>query len=148
MRIATYATTLIAAAGAAAGLLLTTALPASAAADAQPCVNAGFDRQPPAWNPAPAHWCPDWSPRSDGRIPVYFNPDHTSSVRGHLNRTGDRTNWYMCWFPGTELHLGGYYNDAWAYTMADNGQWGYVNQVYFQGGGNNEHDPGLPPCPS
>lgn len=40
-----------------------------------------------------------------------------------------------------------YRNYWWAATMADNDTWGYVSEVYFRGGGNDQPDGGLRECP-
>src|SRR6185312_17563346 len=42
----------------------------------------------------------------------------------------------------------GWYNDWWAKTLSDDNHWGWVPEVYFRGGDNDEADPGLPRCPS
>ncbi|MEO3869337.1 hypothetical protein ABGB18_10945 [Nonomuraea sp. B12E4] len=86
--------------------------------------------------------CPDWSP--DGRIPVHATVRDTRVV-GHIEAAGD--DWYACGLKGRRHALGnGRLNDWWAKTMADNGTWGYVSQVYFRGGGNLEPDRGLLRC--
>jgi len=90
-------------------------------------------------------YCPDWSP--NGRIPVMKN--YTGGVNspvGQMDHSGSHTNWYHCQAYGDRTTVNGYYNNWWALTMADNGRWGWVNEVYFQGGGNNEPDGNLPIC--
>jgi len=53
---------------------------------------------------------------------------------------------------GSIARLGGIYkygeleNDWWAYTMADNSKRGWMNEVYFKGGNNNEPDAGIINC--
>ncbi|MFD0775699.1 hypothetical protein ACFQZ2_17335 [Streptomonospora algeriensis] len=122
------------------------AVPA-AAADGQPCAFTGDYRTMPTGNTVQVRWCPDWSPRSDGRIPVYEAPSG-GSVAGWINNTGTRTNWYVCQVDGARHSAGGYWNTWWALTKSDTGQWGWVSEVYFRGGGNGERDGGLPVgCP-
>ncbi|SDH51217.1 hypothetical protein [Nonomuraea jiangxiensis] len=86
--------------------------------------------------------CPDWAP--DGRIPVHATVRDIRVV-GHIEAAGD--DWYACGLKGRRHALGnGRVNDWWAKTMADNGAWGYVSQLYFRGGGNLEPDRGLLRC--
>jgi hypothetical protein len=49
-------------------------------------------------------------------------------------------DWYECATRGDSYAHEGLVNDEWAQSMADNGKWGYVSQVYFQGGDNWESD--------
>ncbi|MDP4500425.1 hypothetical protein [Nonomuraea turcica] len=117
---------------------LATAAPAAqaAAGDAQPC---GRQYQ---HNGRTVQNCPDWSP--SGSIPVYASPAKGRIV-GTINPAGG--DWYLCQKTGASYERGGYRNYWWASTMADNNQWGYVSEVYFRGGGNNEPDAGLRTCP-
>lgn len=90
-----------------------------------------------------------------GDVPVYASPFNMShwedegDVVGHLwNAEG---NWFLCqedvgdvyWGPGDK----DYANTWWAYTMADNGAWGWVSEVYFSGGDDYEGDANLANCP-
>ncbi|WP_219471598.1 hypothetical protein [Nonomuraea rhizosphaerae] len=88
--------------------------------------------------------CPDWAPT--GGIPVYSTPHQESAeIVGRVNAAGD--DWYECATRGDDYDAEeGLVNDWWAQTMADNGRWGYVSQVYFQGGDNWEPDAGLRGC--
>jgi len=63
-----------------------------------------------------------------------------------MHSTGKRTNWYICQAEGDNYCQGGYCNTIWAKTYADNGQLGWVSEVYFQGGNDNEADGNLPWC--
>ncbi|MGW4962971.1 hypothetical protein ACWEPL_37625 [Nonomuraea sp. NPDC004186] len=85
--------------------------------------------------------CPDWSP--SGSIPVYESPAKGKIV-GYIDPAGD--DWYLCEKAGASYTLGSYRNYWWAATMADNDRWGYVSEVYFRGGGNDESDGGLREC--
>jgi hypothetical protein len=117
--------------------LTLTASPASA--DTAPCGNAWFDYDVDnAWKA----YCPDWAP--NGQIPVHRNQLAGAPIVGYINAAGQ--DWYFCQTQGVRYNLNSYWNTWWAYTKADNGVRGYVNQVYFQGGGNNERDGNLRQC--
>jgi hypothetical protein len=88
-------------------------------------------------------YCPDWSP--NGWIPVFPSKDYYSQQPvGQIYAPGN--DWYHCEGPGITHSVGDLWNTWWAYTMADNGQWGWVNEVYFQGGANGEPDATLVRC--
>ncbi len=89
-------------------------------------------------------YCPDWSP--DNWIPVYRGHSIGSGRVGSIYAPGN--DWYVCQhrYPNDVYALGAYQNDVWAKTMADNGQWGWVSEVYFRGGRNYEVDAGLDFC--
>lgn len=87
--------------------------------------------------------CPDWAP--DNRIPVRASLDHPDSrIVGWIYAPGP--DWYVCQAQGANYRLGAYQNHWWAFTYADNLQPGWVNEVYFQGGDNNEEDRKLRFC--
>lgn len=93
--------------------------------------------------------CPDWGPTNgpwgDKQIPVYDL--NTLQVIGKIYAPGD--DWYECQAQITWLDpykYGAYYNDHWAHTMADNGRWGWVPEVFFRGGGNMDSDRKLRYC--
>jgi hypothetical protein len=109
------------------------------ARDGRPCENQ-WEHPKYGW----VGYCPDWSP--DGTIPVYERPSLGSRQVGWLFHTGARVNWYSCQVYGERAYLQDYYNDWWAYTISDEGNAGWVNQVYFLGGGNNEPDANLYGC--
>jgi hypothetical protein len=115
------------------------ASPATVAVDDQPCSGA-FIHQPSGLE---MRYCPDWAP-SGRSIPVHQNTSKSSQVVGYINPAG--ADWYYCQQQGDRYTLGQYVNNWYAYTMADNGRWGWVNEVYFQGGDNNERDAGLGGC--
>lgn len=56
------------------------------------------------------------------------------------------TNWVLCQAVGKTVHSGKYYNKYWAYTLTDQGTWGWVNAVYASGGSNNGSFKGVPTC--
>lgn len=119
------------------GLLAGGATSASAV-DGRPCARPQVFRA--------GHWvqyCPLWR----GNVPVYASPDRGNGapVVGRLV-VGGSANWFV----GDRWHsnytLGSYHNHWWAYTLADNGHWGWVPEVYFSGGANDDSDAGLYVC--
>lgn len=81
-----------------------------------------------------------------GAVPVYEDsyPASYSDPIGYLwNADG---NWFDCHEQGATYTESGYANDWWAYTMADNGEWGWAPEVYFSGGDDFERDGGLAHC--
>lgn len=95
--------------------------------------------------------CPDWAPADSPygahRYPVYDLSVYPGQQIGTIYAPGD--DWFVCQrqFDDRDPYAGwGYYNNWWAYTMADNGRWGWVPEVYFKGGGNNQPDAGLVHC--
>jgi hypothetical protein len=57
------------------------------------------------------------------------------------------TNWVICQRVGNRVTSGVYYNNNWAYTLADNNQPGWVNAVYAGGGDNDgQFGGGVPNC--
>jgi hypothetical protein len=95
--------------------------------------------------------CPDWGPSNgpwgDQKIPVYNLNTSPPSVVGTIYAPGD--DWYKCQHEMTQydpFSYGGYYNDWFAKTMADNGNWGWAPEVFFRGGGNNDPDRKLVLC--
>lgn len=121
------------------GLVLAQAAPASAY-DSSPCggqfrLGGGELR---------VQYCPDWSPNN--WIPVHHSPSPFSPTAGQIYAPG--SDWYVCQrrVSGGIYALGSYQTDVWAFTMADNGQWGWVPEVYFRGGVNFEADGALRWC--
>ncbi|GAA4724603.1 hypothetical protein [Phytohabitans rumicis] len=118
--------------------MLANAAPAQAA-DAYPC-------GPQWWHSGQGLYvqtCPDWSPNN--WIPVYEYNDANSRQVGQIYAPGD--DWYVCDYPGASLTRYGLTNNWWALTVADNGAAGWVNEIYFRGGGTNEPDATLRVCP-
>jgi hypothetical protein len=129
------AATAVVCAGAIAALLSTAG---PAAADAYPCARPQVYRA--------SHWvqyCPLWR----GNVPVYANPDqgNNAPIVGYLYEGGS-ANWFVGDRYRSRYTYGSYYNGWWAYTLADNNRWGWVSEVYFSGGGNDETDGGLYVC--
>jgi hypothetical protein len=66
---------------------------------------------------------------------------------GTLNEGGS-ANWFVC----QEQHfyhpfsVNGFESNWWAFTMADNGYYGWVSVAFFSGGDNYEPDSGLRFC--
>jgi len=88
--------------------------------------------------------CPLWR----GDVPVYdLANSQLGSQVGKLN-VGGTANWFACQtqFTNIPYEYGGYETNWWAYTMADNGRWGWVPEVFFSGGGNNQADAELEHC--
>ena len=78
-----------------------------------------------------------------GNVPVYSGYSTSSGIAGYLY-TGGRANWFLSQCVGNVARLGAYRNYWWAYTMADNGRWGFVPLTYFAGGADNQRSAVLP----
>src|SRR5262245_65158880 len=67
------------------------------------------------------------------------------------NQTGilyQGTSWFVCQRTHpVDIYYGNAVNNWWAYTLGDNGWWGWVNAVYISGGANWGPVPGLAVCP-
>lgn len=127
----------IAAMAVAAGTMLVATTGPAAAIDNRPCSRPQVSRA--------NHWvqyCPMWR----GSVPVYSSPDqgNAATVLGYLNRASG--NWFVGDLNRSTYRSGSLVNTWWAYTMADNGRWGWVPEVFFSGGLNNEPDAGLYVC--
>ena len=66
-----------------------------------------------------------------------------SRTVGYLH---EGTNWVVCQQVGGRVTRGEYFNNNWAWTLADNNQWGWVNAVYASGGDNDGPFRGVPGC--
>lgn len=88
-------------------------------------------------------FCPLWR----AGVPVYDSPDKGTSARqvGTL-MVGGSANWFVGQSPRSSFRFDRYTNNWWAFTLADNDVWGWVPQVYFEGGADNERDAGLALC--
>lgn len=94
----------------------------------------------------PEYVCGLWK----GNVPVYDWTGTNNAIVGYLN-VGGRANWFtgQCQAYGddnrpSEVYVNGYWNSWWAYTQADNGVWGYVPEVYFAVGANDQPSGVLP----
>jgi hypothetical protein len=134
----------VCAAAATLGVGMASASPAMAV-DNVPCkptVKRTFTWAGTPWNET-LFQCSTWR----NNVPVYAAPDPSSRVIGHLKA---RSNWFLFEFRGKRLDVGRNWNTWWASTKADASTvvpgadgWGYVNEVYFSGGANDEDDRGL-----
>ncbi|MGI5452236.1 hypothetical protein ACQEWB_03410 [Streptomyces sp. CA-249302] len=77
-----------------------------------------------------------------GRVPVHATRSPGAPVVGYLEQ-GGAANWFVTEMKGETFRDGSAENYWWGSTMADNGRWGWVPEVYFAGGDNNEDDAGL-----
>jgi hypothetical protein len=131
-------------AGAALGAQAT--LPAAASAgDDRPCT-APFHHA----THGPVQYCPLWMP-SKGYVPVHALASGKPVEIGRLDEAGS-ANWFICQlnYPGIRYTAPGtrYSNTWWALTVSDDGHKGWVSEVYFSGGANDEPDAGLRRCGS
>jgi hypothetical protein len=122
------------------GALSMALAPSAQAWDGSPCYykrDATFQYN--GWNyKEQLYTCPLWR----GSVPVHKTTNPGSPVVGFLNY-GGHANWFIVEAAGARVWLGGATNYWWGSTMADNGRWGWVNEVYFSGGNNDEEDAGL-----
>jgi hypothetical protein len=82
--------------------------------------------------------CPLWR----GHVPVYQWSSTAAPVVGELVYGGD-ANWFVNEKWSNYASIDGSFNHYWASTLADNGRWGWVPEIYFRGGRNDEDDAGL-----
>lgn len=85
--------------------------------------------------------CPLWR----DNVPVHVTADQSSRIVGYLE-VGGSTNWFVHQTPSLDYQFPEnpqVRNKWWARTVADNGNWGYVSEVYFAGGENDERDANL-----
>jgi hypothetical protein len=83
--------------------------------------------------------CPLWT----GNVPVRAWSSPAAPIVGWLAKGGD-ANWFVSEKWSNKQVLGRSYNHYWASTLADKtGRWGWVSEVYFRGGRNDEDDGGL-----
>ncbi|MDQ3850588.1 MAG: cutinase family protein [Actinomycetota bacterium] len=137
-----------------AALLLATwaAAPTAWATDRYPC-------RPPervTWATQPVQVCPLSSPLPPrGWVPVYRTPvahgrgAPLPTPAGWLHGTSNQR--FVCDRPfrtAVYYHPAGWRNVWWAFTKSDDGVWGWVPEVFFHGGGDDEPDATLRVCPS
>lgn len=122
------------------------AAPASAADD-KPCGGPVAHRAR-----GTVQFCPLWLPKR-GFIPVHDFSSGRAVAVGRLNKAGS-VNWFDCQSAAprgvrasySDPDHPAYSNIHWARTLSDDGKEGWVSQVYFAGGGNDEADAALLPC--
>lgn len=127
--------------------LVTAAVIAGSPAEAKPWAGDVVDVHP--CRPPKPHVSSQHCPLTQGNVPVFDSnaggPRVGTLVQGPT--AGNLSpHWFLCQAPGKPYTLGRYRNNMWAYTMADNGRHGWVPQVYFKGGANNQADGGLRRC--
>ncbi len=116
---------------AAAAVTLLAAVDAAAAAPV-PCSAAGAGK----------YNCQFYVP-GDGRSTGAPVQTSDGSTIGYLHKG---TNWVVCQRIGGRVTYGAYFNNNWAWTLADNLKWGWVNAVFAQGGDNDGPFGGVPDC--
>jgi hypothetical protein len=124
--------------------------PSARANDAYPCEDAVHLH----WSKKPVQRCPLTAPEPpSGWVPVFAAP--TIRVKGAPLPApsgwlhGTANQYFVCeqsFTPAPYVHPRGWRNRWWAYTKSDDGVWGWVPEVYFHGGGNDEPDSGLIGC--
>jgi SLT domain-containing protein len=106
---------------------------------------------PPPSGPAPV----PCSPTAGGKFNCNFYMAGNGISGGTPVQAGDGhrvgylnvgTNWVVCQSTGAEVAIGPDHNNWWAWTEADNGNWGWVNAVYGGGGANDGPFAGVPAC--
>jgi len=98
--------------------------------------------------------CPLFMPRQ-GSIPVHtFAANGQPTKSGRLVQAGS-VNWFVCQSRTPDGRTPAAYGDPdypqlrngwWARTLSDDNHWGWVNEIYFRGGSNDEADAGLTTC--
>lgn len=84
-----------------------------------------------------------YCPLTSGNVPVWKLETH--QIVDRLDQGGSE-NWFICQAQGETHWLDGRVTNWWAWTMGDDGKWGWVSLVYFAGGSNFEPDGGLRRC--
>ncbi|HMJ02415.1 MAG TPA: hypothetical protein VK506_05710 [Conexibacter sp.] len=125
----------------------------AAATDNDPC-----GRDPvviPGW-PEAAHPCPlTWPLAPNNWVPVYQAPVPNPYGQAPPNPAGwlrgTTGKYFFCqqlWTAAMYYHPRGWRNNWWALTLDDDGRRGWVPEVFFKGGDDDEPDYGLPQCGS
>jgi hypothetical protein len=81
-------------------------------------------------------------PLISGGVPVYQSTAWAAPIVGYL-KFGGNANWFVAEKRSRLYKRGNSFSRYWASTMADNGKWGWVSEIYFRGGFNDEDDAGL-----
>ena len=93
--------------------------------------------------PSLPYACPVVWP-SNGKIPIYASG--TTTIIDYLH-SSTGTQYFACEATGGRYTRGSDTNIWWAWTQGDeHGSWGWVPEVFFKGGLNDEPDAGLPTC--
>ena len=90
----------------------------------------------------------------NGWVPLHARPVARAAgapapaATGWLKGTANQ--YFVCQreFSATYVHSQGWRNRWWAYTLSDDQKWGWVPEVFFKGGNDNERDKGLVICGS
>ena len=105
------------------------------------------------WWQGPVQPCPLTTPNANGWVPVYAAPmpyvtGTLPPPAGWLKGTTDKL--FVCQddYADAEVQFNGSRSSWWAYTKADDGDLGYVSEVFFLGGLADEPDGGLRRCPA
>jgi hypothetical protein len=85
----------------------------------------------------------DFYPAGDGRTGGAPVRSSTGALVGYLNQ-GE--NYVLCQATGEEVGSSTVYNNRWAYTLADDNRYGWVNAYYASGGANNGPFQNVPQC--
>jgi hypothetical protein len=92
-------------------------------------------------------------PLVSGKISVYDSPDQGNLANqvGTLNGDANPPNWFVGQSYRSNFVKGTTTNHWWAFTLSDkdssgHSHWGWVPEVYFKGGANDERDAGLFIC--
>ncbi|HEY7621884.1 MAG TPA: hypothetical protein VH834_19065 [Solirubrobacteraceae bacterium] len=94
------------------------------------------------------------SPRGGGKYNCSFYVPGNGKSGGSPVQAGPRTvgylhkgtNWVTCQQVGGRVTRGEFFNNNWAWTLADNNKAGWVNAVYASGGDNDGPFRGVPNC--
>lgn len=86
-------------------------------------------------------------------VRLWMHTESSTEYFLHDNKQGilyQGTSWFVCQrrFVDVQAHYAGAANDWWAYTLGDNGWWGWVSAVHISGGSNWGPIPGLAGCSS
>jgi hypothetical protein len=137
-----------------AGALGAVGVPGAQAADSSPC----GPQVVKSWSSEKVQQCPLIDPLPpDGWVPVYAQPvavpagQSPPAPAGWLH--GVDNQFFVCdrRVPDADYHhpSAGTHHTWWAYTQTDGSPtWGWVPEVYFKGGADDEPDAGLRRCPS
>jgi hypothetical protein len=126
------------------GTLLGVFAVTASAKDSYPCGPA----QSAPWTTMRVQSCPLTTPLPpNGWIPVYAHAG--GPLVGWLHGTAGQLFVCQSLSSVTYHHPNtSWYNNWWAKTLSDDNHWGWVPEVYFRGGENDERDAGLAICPS